>query len=100
MLVRNCRFQGSGCCLNGEGCTDFEVAKLYLAVGAGPEVDLDLGPNGGREVELEGDLAIGGSRWVNSKAIGREVIDRKVLHSYISQELPSATTGALTNACG
>lgn len=79
--MRSCRFRGSECCLHERGCTDFEVAELDLAVGAGPEVDLDSRPNRRREVELEGDLSIGGSRWVNSKAIGGEVIDRKVLQS-------------------
>lgn len=79
--MRSCKFQASGCCLHEQGSTDFEVAKLYLVIGAGPEVDLDSGPNRCSEVELEGDLSIGGSRWVNSETIGSEVIDRKVLQS-------------------
>lgn len=56
--MRNYKCRGFGCCLNERRCTDFEVAELDLAVGAGPEVDLDLGPDWSGEVELEGDLPV------------------------------------------
>lgn len=58
---------------------NLEESHLNLLVGAGPEVEPDLGPEWCAEVEGKSSLRAGDGSGIDGKIVGSQVVDRKVL---------------------